>query len=314
VVAVIGAGVIGRSWALVFARGGCLTRIYDQEPSQAERARAWVEDSLAQDVRDGAIAADAASRYLTRIAVVRDLGEALTGAEYVQESAPEDLPIKRSLYARLDELAEPDGLLASSTSTFDMSEIAIRLRGASRCVVAHPVNPPHQLPLVEILGGRHTSSQAIARASAFLTSVGQRPVVLDRFVKGFVLNRLQFALVREAMHLVRTGVASVDAVDTVVREGLGPRWALLGPFGVADTNHDDGIRGYYMGHEQLVMDLMDDLGPTPHIDEALIAQLGDGTDAMRGSAPRVATRRWRDRMLRKLRLLKDDDPPPATLG
>ncbi|MEJ7812283.1 MAG: 3-hydroxyacyl-CoA dehydrogenase NAD-binding domain-containing protein [Gemmatimonadaceae bacterium] len=309
-VAVVGAGVIGRSWALLFARAGCETRLHDRDAAQADRARRWVADVLADEASAGIRTAADAVACIARVSVVATLGEALTGAGYVQESAPERLDVKRELYAEMDGAAPPDAILGSSTSTFDMTAITAGLAGATRCVVAHPVNPPHQLPVVEVLGGQATDRDVVTQTAAFMASVGQRPVVLERFVPGFVLNRLQFALVREAMSLVQRGVASVDAVDAVVRDGLGLRWALMGPFGVADTNADGGIRAYYTGHEQLVTDLMNDLGPTPTIDAALVEELGRGVDAMLGGSERAEMRRWRDRMIARLRALKAGDPPP----
>jgi 3-hydroxyacyl-CoA dehydrogenase len=311
-VAVIGTGVIGRSWALLFARAGCAAVLHDRDPAQASRARAWVADSLVDEVESGSLTSADAAASLGRVSIAGSLGSAVKRAGYVQESAPEYLEIKRELYAALDEQAAPETILGSSTSTFDMSRISAGLAGAHRCVVAHPVNPPHQLPAVEVLGGGATDPAVVTRTAAFMASIGQVPVVLDRFVPGFVLNRLQFALVREAIHLVESGVASVEAVDAVVRDGLGLRWALMGPFGVADTNADGGIRQYYTGHEQLVMDLMNDLGPTPSIDARLIEQLGEGVDAMTAMASRAEMRRWRDRMIRKLRALKAGDPAPLT--
>jgi L-gulonate 3-dehydrogenase len=236
------------------------------------------------------------------------LRDALEGADYVQECGPERLPVKRALFADLDRAAPPEAILASSTSAFDMTEIARDVRYPARCVVAHPVNPPHIIPVVEVLGGGRTEPAIIAETQAFLRAVGQTPVLLQKHIHGFLLNRLQFALVREAVHLLKSGVAGVEAIDAVVREGLGLRWALLGPFAVADTNKDDGARGYLSGYEEWITDLMNQLGPTPTLDESLVEQIGQALDDARGETPREDVRAWRDRMIVEIRRLKAENP------
>ncbi len=180
------------------------------------------------------------------------LAEALEGVEYVQESGPEKLASKKAIFGELDRLAPTDAILASSTSALDMSDIAEGLPRAGRTIVAHPVNPPHVIPVVEILPGKRTAIDVVARTRAFLSAVGQSPVLLNFYVPGFLLNRMQAALVREAIHLVECGAADVEAVDAVIRDGLGLRWALLGPFGVANTNADGGIREYFGRYGALV--------------------------------------------------------------
>ncbi len=289
-VAVIGTGVIGRSWALVFLRAGCETTVFDLSAEQTDRAAEWIRQ---QPVRVSGSLRTAAS-----------LDEALSGAEYVQESGFERLPLKQSIFVDLDARADPQVILASSTSAFDMTEIARDVRHPERCVVAHPVNPPHTIPVVEVLGGARTAPEVVQRTVGFLTEVGQVPVLLKKHVHGFLLNRLQFALVREAMHLLQNDVADVDAIDAVVRDGLGLRWALMGPFAVADTNKDEGAREYFGGYEQWITDLMNQLGPTPRIDAALIERLGTELDQMRGATPRAEMRAWRDRMVMEIRRLK----------
>src|SRR5262245_10188627 len=215
-VAVIGSGVIGRSWAAVFSRAGCRTTVFDADTGQLARAMDWLQEQRAPD--------------WAPVQGCGALDQALDAVEYVQECGPEDLELKQRLFTELDGAAPSTAVLASSTSAFDMSDIACRMRHPERGVVAHPTNPPHVIPLVEVLGGALTSPDTIARTSEFLARVGQRPVTLKRHVHGFVLNRLQFALVREAFHLLKAGVADVEAIDAAVSEGLGLRWALMGTF------------------------------------------------------------------------------------
>ena len=290
-VTIVGAGVIGRSWAVVFLRAGCATTVFDSSAEQLRRAGEWIRQEQ--------------SKTWGALRLSESLASALADAHYVQECAPERLPVKQALFADLDRLAQPSAILASSTSAFDMTAIARDVQRAERCVVAHPVNPPHVIPAVEVLGGERTSPATVADTCQFLRAVGQVPVLLKKHIHGFLLNRLQFALVREAVHLVRSGVADVDAIDAVVREGLGLRWALLGPFAVADTNKDDGVRAYFGGYEEWITDLMNQLGPTPTFDEGLIETIGAALDRVRGDIPREDVRAWRDRMVLEIRRLKD---------
>jgi 3-hydroxyacyl-CoA dehydrogenase len=293
-VAIVGSGVIGRSWAVVFLRSGCPTALFDSDPGQLERAGDWIRLHRV----DGP----------WRIRLCDSLAQALEGAEYVQECGPERLTIKQQLFADLDRTAPPDAILASSTSAFDMTEIARNVRHPRRCIVAHPVNPPHIIPVVEVLGGELTDSAIVVEAQEFLRALGQTPVLLKKHIHGFVLNRLQFALVREAVHLLKSGVADVAAIDAVVRDGLGLRWALLGPFAVADTNKDEGVRSYFGGYEEWITALMNQLGPTPTFDSALIEQIGQALDEARGETPREDVRTWRDRMIVEIRRMKAENP------
>jgi L-gulonate 3-dehydrogenase len=289
-VAVIGSGVIGRSWTAVFARAGCRTAVFDSDEGQLTRAMGWLGERKSSE--------------WAAIEPCRRLDAALDGVDYVQECGPEQLEVKQQLFTDLDRAATPSAILASSTSAFDMSDIAGRARHPERCVVAHPTNPPHVIPLVEVLGGSLTSPETVARTCEVLARVGQTPVVLKKHVHGFVMNRLQFALVREALHLLKAGVADVEAIDSVVSDGLGLRWALLGPFGVADTNHDEGVRGYFGGHEAWITDLMDQLGPTPTLEPEVAEGIGAALDRARGALSRADVRAWRDRMVLEIRRLK----------
>ena len=308
IVTVVGTGVIGRSWAQVFARAGCATRLYDRDPAQVEKALALFAADLEQDVAEGFETASTAAACVHRVSAHAGLGDALSGSGYVQESAPEDLAQKRAIYAELDRLADPQAILASSTSAMDMTAIAAGLPGAARCIVAHPVNPPHVVPVVEVLPGKATDPDVVARTTGFLRAIGQTPVLMKRYAPGFLLNRMQAALLREAIHLVESGVADVNAVDAVVRDGIGLRWALMGPFGVGNTNADGGVREYFTRYGKAYIELMGDLGPTPAFTPEQIERWGQATDAMTGETPRDRLRAWRDRLVRKIRTLKQDDP------
>lgn len=226
-VACVGVGVVGRSWALAYARAGCDVALFDHDAAAGEAAAAWLHQR----------------GFAARVcnALVDAVGE----AEFVQESIAENLEAKRALFAELDRCTPADTLLASSTSAFPASALFAELRGAERCIVAHPVNPPHLVPLVELVPSPSMSETTFARVDAFMRSIGQTPIRLMRESPGFVVNRLQMALLAEALDLVATGVARVEDIDLAVRQGLARRWVLTGPFETAHLNADGGAREYF---------------------------------------------------------------------
>ena len=311
-VAVVGAGVIGRSWIRVFARAGCETRVFDPDPEQLGRALDWARESAAEDEALGFIPVGAAAGEERAVRRCDTLEGALAGAGWVQEGGPETLGVKRRIFAELDAAAAPATILASSTSAHDMSRIAGGLAGAGRCVVAHPVNPPHVIPMVEVLPGAATHPDVLAAALGFLESVGQSPVQMNRYVPGFLLNRLQAALIREAVFLYGSGAASAEAIDTVVREGLGLRWALLGPFGTGHTNADGGAGEYFRLYGEAYREMWRELEADPEFPDRVIDGIHAETEGMYGTSATAALCAWRDRLVRRIRALKEDDPPPGS--
>jgi 3-hydroxyacyl-CoA dehydrogenase len=312
-VACVGSGAIGRSWAWVFLRAGCRTRLYDPSQDQLERAKAWLAEEARRDATAGLIEGSDAGDQLARLSTHTDLAEALVGVDYVQESVPEHLELKQRVFGELDRLAPPRAILASSVSGLDINDFTAGLPGAWRCVVAHPVNPPHVVPVVELLGSQAADPEVVARARELLVKVGQQPLVMRRYVPGYVLNRLQLALVREAIGLVDDGVASPEDIDLGIREGLGLRWALIGPFVVAHTNDDAGVRAYYDRPTKSVRRaVMEDLYPTPDFNPEQIERIGQGVDAMVAGASVAELQAWRDEMIKRLRALKRDNPMPSS--
>ena len=170
-----------------------------------------------------------------------NLGRTVEGAGYVQECVPEALALKRDVFRSLDAAADPQAILASSTSAIRMSEIASDLPGRRRCLVVHPGNPPYLLRVAEIVPAWFTSNETVTGCRRLLSSAGMRPILVRKEVEGFIFNRLQGAVLREAYCLVRDGVASVDDIDCIMREGLGLRWSIIGPFETADLNVRGGI-------------------------------------------------------------------------
>jgi L-gulonate 3-dehydrogenase len=240
--AIIGAGLIGRAWAMVFARAGWDVRLHDSEAAQLASARERIAESL--DEQEGAGLVEHASPALERIAVCPDLRDALAGCDWVQENLPEQVEVKRSVFAALDRHAPGHAVLASSTSAIPASHFTEALGGRARCVVAHPVNPPHLVPVVELCGAPWTSAATMARAREVMDAVGQVPVIVRRELDGFVLNRLQGALLSEAMRLVAEGYISPEDLDKTVADGLGRRWSFMGPFATIELNAPGGVPDY----------------------------------------------------------------------
>jgi L-gulonate 3-dehydrogenase len=239
-VAVVGAGSIGVAWALVFAQAGCAVGLYD--PAAARRAAVPAElSSRLSALDDAGLLAEDAGAIASRITVTADLDKAAGPAGYVQECAPESLPVKRELFARLDEIAPREAVLASSSSALTCSAISEGLAGADRCLIAHPGNPPYLLRVVELVPGPATTPATVDKAAALLSAAGMAPVRLRKEIAGFVFNRLQGAVLREAYCLVRDGVVAPEDVDLVMRAGLGRRWSVLGPFETVELNTRGGI-------------------------------------------------------------------------
>jgi 3-hydroxyacyl-CoA dehydrogenase len=224
-VAIVGTGVIGASWASLFLAKGLHVVATDIAPNAEASLRKFVETAWPALKRLG-LSPGASQSNLT---FTTALPQALAGADLVQENGPERIDFKRKLYAELDEILPPDVIIASSSSGLTMSDIQLGVAShPERCVIAHPFNPPHLIPLVEIVGGAKTSEETTRRASAFYTSIGKRTVRLNKEVPGHVANRLQAALGREVYHLVADGVVSAADVDTALCWGPGLRWGIMG--------------------------------------------------------------------------------------
>lgn len=311
-IAVVGAGIIGRGWIAVFAQAGCRVRVYDQDPARARMALKWFANQLEMSACDGLSPPGEIEPILNLVSCHQTLSETLDGVSYIQENVPEDLIIKKAVFSEIDSLANSEAIIASSTSGLDINEICEGLDGALRCITAHPCNPPHVIPVVEIVPTKEADTDLIRRAISFLADVGMKPVRLNYHIPDLLLNRIQSAVVREAIYLVESGVADVEAVDSVIHNGLGLRWALLGNFGVNNTNADGGIREYYLRYGQAYREGMRDLESTPpSFDQQLIEMIGAQVDQMEKNTPIASIARWRDRMILKIRALKQADPHPA---
>ncbi|HEV8389693.1 MAG TPA: 3-hydroxyacyl-CoA dehydrogenase [Dongiaceae bacterium] len=243
VVAIVGGGSIGVAFAIVFAGAGRLVRLYEPDANRRAGIPQLLRARL-DDLREYSLLHEAPDAIGRRVALTGDLAEAVQGAVYVQECAPEILALKKELFAELDRVAPLQAVLASASSFIAASVFAADLPGRRRVLVAHPGNPPFLIRVVEIVPAPFTDPESVQAASSLLESAGMEPVLVRKEVEGFVFNRLQGALLREAYCLVRDGVVSVEDVDRIVRDGLGMRWSIIGPFETADLNTQGGIASH----------------------------------------------------------------------
>ena len=303
-VAVIGAGLIGRSWSIVFARAGWNVALYDDDAAATERALGVISEGLAQLKEHGLI--DDANAAAKRVRISPSITDALGGATFVQENTPETLEAKRTIFAELDRLAAPDAILASSTSTIVASLFTEGLKGRHRCLIAHPVNPPHLVPVVELVGAPWTAPEVVAKAKTIYEAVGQVPILVKREIEGFILNRLQAVLLSEAFRLVGDGYVTPQDLDKTLKDGLGLRWSFMGPFETIELNAPGGIPDYCRRYGPSLSSLSA-ADPAIYGGENLdriLAQWG------KPKAPdQIGTRmRWRDRRLAALRAHSRSQP------
>ncbi len=299
-VAVVGCGVVGSSWALVFARAGLEVAVYDASAAAVQATVDFVRSALNDLAAEGMAGPDDAATTVARLHATTDLAEALKGADYVQESAPERLPLKIELYKQLDALAAPGTILASSTSGLPASAFTEGLANASRCLVVHPINPPHLIPLVELVPAPWTTPEVVARAEALMKAVGQAPIRLTREINGFVVNRLQSALLGEAFRLVEDGICGVDDVDKAVAEGLGLRWFFMGPFETIDLNAAEGVAQYCKNLGPMYYGLAKEQADPREWGPALVASVEQQRRVLTTAAGLPQRRSWRDKVLASL--------------
>lgn len=241
-VAIIGAGLIGRAWASIFARAGWNVRVTDPDANARVVAKELILEELRGLARHG-LARDPEG-IIHRVTVCDSNAETVKGATFVQENGPEVLEIKQALFKELDQLLPKDVVISSSTSAIVTSRFTEDLPGRARCMVGHPVNPPHLVPLVELSGASWTSAETLERARKVYLAIGQVPIDVKKEIDGFILNRLQGALLAEAFRLVGEGYVSAEDVDHCVKNGLGTRWSFMGPFETIELNAPGGVPDY----------------------------------------------------------------------
>lgn len=271
-VAVIGAGVIGASWAALFLASGRDVAVHDPVASDVS-VRDYIERAWPTLTELGLVKGKGALTFHATAA------EAVQGADFIQESVPERIAIKHALYAEIEPVLKPGAVVASSASGLTLSEMQAGWKDAGPLVLGHPFNPPHLIPLVEVMGNARTAQGMVEASERFYKAVGKVTIRVNREVPGHVANRLQAALWREAIHLVQTGVASVEDVDTAVWAGPGLRWAAMGPTMIFHLGAGEGgLKAFCERYTDSFNRWWDDLGEL-HLDPALSAQLVDGVQA-----------------------------------
>jgi carnitine 3-dehydrogenase len=283
-VAVVGAGLTGGSWAGLFAAAGLTVRIHDVDEARLAGALERAAAAARFLADEGLADAQAVARGLARLTATSDLGETVAGVSHVQECVREDLTLKREVFAALDAAAPADALICTSSSGLSISDIQTAAARPERCLAAHPYNPPHLVPLVELAPGALTSPDAMERASAFYTSVGKEPVTLTRDLPGYIANRLSAALWREAVDLVLRGIATVEDVDRAVSFGPGLRWAAMGPHLLYDLGGgEDGIRGHVEHLAAVKEGMLRDLATWTEFPQQTTDALAGGLAAEKGA-------------------------------
>jgi len=301
--AVIGAGVIGFSWAHLYCRNGVETRLYDPDPEALRRGYDNVVEALDLFVSLGLLdvpSRDAAEAHLDQC---ESLEDAVSGADWVHENAPEELALKQELFQKLDALARPDAILASSVSGSSMTSVSQRTVHPERCVVVRPTNPPHIIPYCEIIAGEKTAADVVASARDFMLRMGQSPTVVNKEVYGFVLNRLQFALIGEAIWLLREGVASLADIDRCLTDGLALRWAFTGPF-LGEELNSASIEDEFRKYGESFKEFWSSLEGVSSLDERDIALAREGIADVLAGRSHDEVLEWRDRMILALRAQK----------
>lgn len=254
-VAIVGSGFIGRAWAISFARAGHDVAMWDREAAATANARGYIAGVLGDLEKNGLLRGQKPDAVLERISVTEDLAEALAGAEHIQENTPEKLDVKRAVFSMLDTAADRSAVIASSSSALLPSSFSEHLSGRERCLVVHPLNPPYLIPAAEVVPAPWTSPDAVERTRALLVDAGHAPLVMKRELDGFIMNRLQGALLEEAFRLVADGYAGIEDVDIGIRDGLALRWSFMGPFETIDLNAPGGVRDYVGRYEGIYQTL-----------------------------------------------------------
>ncbi len=298
-IAIIGSGLVGRSWAISFARGGHDAFLWDSQDGAAEAAIGYIGKILPDLEANDLLRGGTPEQVMARLHVARTAQEALDGAVYAQESTPERVEIKQQVYAMLDAAAAPETILASSTTALLPSAFTEDLAGRERCLVAHPINPPYVIPAVEVVPAPWTRPDVVEQTVFLLKSVGHTPVVMNKELDGFLVNRLQGALLHEAFRLVADGYAGVEDIDACLRDGLALRWSFIGPFETIDLNAPGGVRDYVARYGPAFARAAEGAAPIPWTGAVLdeVETQRRKRLAVDGIADRQA---WRDRRLMAL--------------
>ncbi|XP_038674157.1 lambda-crystallin homolog isoform X1 [Scyliorhinus canicula] len=305
---IVGSGLIGQSWAMLFASAGYRITLYDTVEQQVTRAIENIRQQLIELEGTGMLRGALKSKeQMLLISACSDLVQAVEGAIHIQECVPENLELKRKVFRDLDELMNDHVILSSSTSCLLPSKLFTGLKHVKQCIVAHPVNPPYYVPLVELVPHPETHTAVLEQTYALMKDIGQSPVKLAKEIDGFVLNRIQYAIIAESWRLVNDGILSPEDVDLVMSSGLGTRYAFMGPFETIHLNAK-GLKNYCESYDVGMKRVLSSFGPVPEfsgetmekIDQAMSQRIPPDPESLN------ARRQCRDSCLAALTKLKMD--------
>jgi carnitine 3-dehydrogenase len=286
----IGGGPIGGGWTAFFLSRGYQVTSYLHDPAEEDSLRELID--IAWPSLQALGLADGAS--LDKLRCSSELADAITGAQFIQESAPEAIELKQALYAQLGKLVPDHVVIASSTSGLPMSDIQAQCSTPGRTVVGHPFNPPYLLPLVEVVGGSQTDPSAVQWVVEFYRRAGKAPLVMAKEIPGFIATRLQEAIWREALHMIKNGEATVEDIDFAIVNGPGPRWAFMGPCLTYHLGGGEGGMAYCLDHFGPSLKLPWSRLDAPELTDALRQRLVEGSAHEVGDRDYAALRRQRD--------------------
>jgi len=305
-VGIVGSGLIGRSWAMLFAAAGYNVCLYDIKHEQVSAALdnilVQLKDLSTQGLLRGSLTVEEQHGLMEG---TNSLADCVSEAVYVQECVPEDLSLKTRVFAELDALVSDNTVLASSTSAMPCSTFTEKLNHRKQAIVVHPCNPPFYCPVTEVVPAPWTEESVTSRTLAYMKEIGQVPVHIKKEVKGFVLNRLQYALLYECWRLVEDGAISVEDIDTVMKDGLGMRYAFCGPLETCHLNAE-GMRNYCERYGETIYNVSSTFGPVERWGGKAADEVVAGCDAMVPLEDLAERRRWRDKRLSALAKLKKE--------
>ncbi|XP_063354881.1 lambda-crystallin homolog [Pelmatolapia mariae] len=309
IITVIGSGLIGRSWAMLFVSGGYNVKIYDNQPGQSAKAITEIKKQLVELEEAHMLRGElSAAQQLALLSSYDDLSQALDGAFFVQECVFEQLEVKQSVFHDMERFVGKDVILSSSTSCLVPSKVFSKVQNRSRCLVSHPVNPPYYVKLVELVPHPETAAAVMDTTHALMTKVGQAPVLLKKEIDGFALNRVQAAIIAESWRLVQDGVISVKDIDLVMSEGLGMRYAFIGPMETMHLNAPKGLEDYMSRYGENITRVLSSFGPVPDFcGEAAKSVINEMYELIPCDQQHLAARQERrDQFLMRLAKLKKD--------
>jgi len=303
-IGIVGSGLIGRSWSMIFASAGFRVMLYDIQPEQTQVSLNMTQKELRDLEVAGLLRGKLnAEEQIACLSTTNDIKELVKGAYFIQECIPERLELKQKLFKELDEIVDAQTIISSSTSTFLPSLFSKDLKHKENVVVAHPVNPPYYVPLVEVVPAPWTRPDVVQKTRSLMEIIGQKPVTLSREIDGFVVNRVQYAILNETWRLINDGILDVKDIDSVMSDGLGMRYAFLGPWETAHLNAE-GMTNYFERYSKSIYDVSVSMGPVPRMEGDTASRIAKECEAMVPLDKLAERRLYRDNCLTQLSILK----------